>query len=169
MTAQKPRLHGGFGHALLVISAKLGINRVMKIAEVCKSQVYQWTDDDNPQWPNVHKAALLDAAYQRETGQPGPLGLAHVESAELLSQEVPHEPAPHLDRVRELVRETSEGLQAYLRSDKEELSVSEAAEILKELDEARQAVDGAMKDVKSRTVGLNSLPKRGDNFKVIES
>lgn len=119
---------------------------------LCKSQIHDCGNADKPDFPALDVVADLEA----ECGKPV---VTEVLFALHEEHERPHRPGDPLERVSSLAKETGEACWEF-HAYHQRPSPNAATQALKELQEARDALDAAMKDIEAdmeRTANLREV------------
>ena len=138
-----------FEDAITRILGCLGADQAAEVVGKSTSMVRQWSDPDVDALPNLKQAAALDAACAAETGEM-PIGSVYAVVAVRLAGGVRnHTPGDPMDRMAELARETTEGIDAYLAHHRVP-SPAQATEAKRELSEMIEAAERAIADIEAQ-------------------
>lgn len=143
----KPRKPNSFEGAIHRINGALTVEMAADATEKSASLVYAWGDPDNPCLPNLKQALALDAAYVLTTGEPGPVAVVYCELLSELVEEIEHQPADPLARIRDAVKEFGEAIAVYADAPHGRICARQKSEIQKEIREAREALERMERDV----------------------
>lgn len=155
MNPHKARTPHSINAAVLKAAGALSLGVIADDTGVTESAVYKWTDPDGNADISARKAVLVDARYVVEGHGHGPILEAYraelERHVERLGRMPGHKPADPLDRVCQIVHETSEAIDIYRASVTRRSVIPPAAGnlALKEIAEAMEALDGAYKDIEA--------------------
>jgi len=112
----KPRKPGSLADAIMTILGAIGRDTAAALVKRGQDVVYDWADEENPALPDLDRAARLDAAFVKATGERPPVLYAYrARIEELLGaplEDAQRKVAP-ADRLSRLMVEVSDAARAY--------------------------------------------------------
>lgn len=142
----KPRNPGTFSGAISGLMEDIGYGALVSELEISKSQLFRFSDEDEPQLPRIDVAYRIDRLAARNgLGTP----LYTVYGAKLAEAGRPaHKPQDPLDAVTNTIREVSEAVGAY-RAAQIKPSPASVAAGLREIAEAERELVSLRRDLES--------------------
>ena len=135
--------------AIAKIIEELGREYCGEITGLRERQLYNYSDPDSDQLPNLAKAIALDRAFTQLKGEPGPILQAYQHKVAAIKAP-PHEPEEPLQRITKTMKEVSEGIERYgalVKAGK--ASPNCLLEVERELVEAAEQIEGMRKDARA--------------------
>lgn len=142
----KHRAPGTFAGAIAKLMETVGYGRLSGWLDVSKSQLFRFSDEDEPQLPRIDVAVQMDIIADRH-GLGWPIYEAYGAKLQEAGRAA-HEPREPLEAITETIRECSEAVTAFRQA---HVKPSPAAIriAMKEVAEARDAYDAMLRDLEA--------------------
>ena len=150
----KQRVPDSFEHAITMIIAELGAEECGRIIGKSASLVRKASDPDQGFMLDLHQALLLDAAYQKRTGETPPI----IQVFMRFISPPKHQPRSIVTGVLDLVKGVGEcgdkvsQFTAATSADGEDLSNNEKCELLEKLDFIERSAANMKSNLKQATM-----------------